>query len=57
MTTRIGELTKELVNKELQMFGKYQVDGKDIKYPLEWWGNMSHYFQLMFSLPLKSLKL
>jgi hypothetical protein len=36
MTTKTGELTKELVNKELEMFWKYQVDAKDIKYPLEW---------------------
>jgi hypothetical protein len=28
MTTKINELTKGLVNKELQMFWKYQVDAK-----------------------------
>jgi hypothetical protein len=29
--------TKEVVNKELQMFKRFQVDVKDIKCPLEWW--------------------
>jgi hypothetical protein len=29
--------TKEVVNKELQMFMRFQVDVKDIKCPLEWW--------------------
>jgi hypothetical protein len=38
MSTRTNEPTKELVNKELQMFRKFQVHVKNIKCPLEWWG-------------------
>jgi hypothetical protein len=33
----MNELTKEVVNKELLMFRRFQVDVKDIKCPLEWW--------------------
>ncbi len=32
-----NEPTKEEVNKELQMFKRFQVDVKNIKCPLEWW--------------------
>jgi hypothetical protein len=35
MSTRTNESTKELVNKELQMFRKFQVHVNDIKCPLE----------------------
>jgi len=28
---------KELVNQELLIFPKYQMDAKNIKCPLEWW--------------------
>jgi len=35
MSTRTNESTKELVNKELQMFRKFQVHVKDVKCPLE----------------------
>jgi hypothetical protein len=41
MSTKTNEPTKELVNKELQMFKKYHMDVKNIKCFLEWWGNMS----------------
>jgi hypothetical protein len=37
MFARTSELAKEMVNKELQMFRKFQMDVKDIKCPLEWW--------------------
>jgi hypothetical protein len=57
MTIRTSELTKELVNKELQMFWKYQVDAKDIKCPLEWWGKHESLFSIEVFLALKSLKL
>jgi len=57
MTIGTIELAKELVNRELQMFWKYQVNTKDIKHLMEWWGNMSPYFQLLFSLLIKSLGL
>ncbi len=35
MIISTNELAKELVYKELQMFWKYQIDGKGIKYLLE----------------------
>jgi hypothetical protein len=35
MFTRTNESTKESVNKELQMFKKFQVHVKDVKCPLE----------------------
>jgi hypothetical protein len=35
MIIETNELAKELVYKELQMFWRYQIDGKGIKYLLE----------------------
>jgi hypothetical protein len=32
-----SEPIKELVKKELRIFRKYQLDVKDIKFPLQWW--------------------
>jgi hypothetical protein len=37
MPFRTNEPTKEVVNKELLMFRRFQVDFKEIKCPLEWW--------------------
>ncbi len=37
MIASISEPTTELVNKELLIFKRYQVDVKDIKCPLQWW--------------------
>ncbi len=37
MFARTSEPTKEVVNKELQMFRKFQMNVKDIKWLLEWW--------------------
>ncbi len=37
MFVEISEPTKEVVNKELQMFKKFQVNVKDIKCLLKWW--------------------
>jgi len=37
MVTNINELAKELVNQELLIFHRYQVDAKDINCLLEWW--------------------
>jgi hypothetical protein len=34
MTTSINEPMKELVNRELSIFKRFQVDPKDIKCPL-----------------------
>jgi hypothetical protein len=36
-TTSTSEPTKELVNRELLIFKKYQLDVEDIKCPLQWW--------------------
>jgi hypothetical protein len=35
MIIETNELAKELLYKELQMFWRYQIDGKGIKYLLE----------------------
>jgi hypothetical protein len=37
-TTSTSEPSKELVTKELLIFKHYQVDPKNIKCPLQWWG-------------------
>ncbi len=42
----MSELSKEVVNKELLMFRRFQVDVKDIKCLLEWW--VKHVF--LFSI-------
>jgi hypothetical protein len=44
MSTRTNEITKEVVNKELLMFKRFQVDVKDIKCPLEWWAKHESLF-------------
>ncbi len=37
MFVRTSEPMKELMNTELHIFGRFQMDVKDIKCPLEWW--------------------
>jgi hypothetical protein len=37
MTTNTIEPVIELVNKELLIFKRFQVDPKEIKCPLQWW--------------------
>jgi len=37
MMVTTNKLAKELVNQELLIFCKYQLDAKNIKCPLEWW--------------------
>ncbi len=44
MIIESNELAKELVYKELQMFWRYQIDGKGIKYLLERWGKHEYLF-------------
>jgi hypothetical protein len=46
MVVRTNEPMKELINKGFYMFGKFQMDVKDIKCPLEWWGKHECFFQL-----------
>jgi len=48
-TTSTSEPSKELVTMELLIFRHYQVDPKDIKCPLRWWGKHDPCFlQLVF---------
>ncbi len=44
MFIRTNKPTKEVVNKELQMFKRFQVDVKDIKCPLKWWAKHESIF-------------
>jgi hypothetical protein len=37
MIIGISELLEEFLNRDLQMFQRYQVNAKDIKCLLEWW--------------------
>jgi hypothetical protein len=47
MVASINEPTKELINQELLLFLKYQVDEKDIKCPLEWCRKHETMFQML----------
>jgi hypothetical protein len=44
MTTSTSEPTMELVNRELLIFKRYQMDVKDIKCPLQWWEKHENMF-------------
>jgi hypothetical protein len=44
MCVGIGEPTKEVLNKELLMFIKFQLNVKEIKCPLEWWAKNKSLF-------------
>jgi hypothetical protein len=46
MIARTSELAN-LATKELQMFWRYQVDAKDIKCLLEWWGKYDSFFPIV----------
>ncbi len=37
MNASKSEPTKELINRELLIFRRYQVNVKEINYPLQWW--------------------
>jgi hypothetical protein len=47
MSIGTNELTKEVVNKELLMFRRFQMDVKDIKCPLEWWAKHESLFPIV----------
>ncbi len=47
MSASINEPTKDMVNKELMMFKRFQVDVKDIKCPLEWWAKHKSFFSIV----------
>jgi hypothetical protein len=47
MFARTIEPTKEVVNKELLMFRRFQMDVKDIKCLLEWWAKHEFLFPTM----------
>ncbi len=44
MFVEISEPTKEVVNKELQMFKRFQVNVKDVKCLLKWWEKLESLF-------------
>jgi hypothetical protein len=43
----MSEVSEEVVNKELLMFRRFQVDVKDIKCPLEWWAKHEFLFLIV----------
>jgi hypothetical protein len=47
MSIGTNEPTKEVVNKELLMFKRFQVDVKDIKCPLKWWAKHESLFPIV----------
>jgi len=47
MFVKTSEPTKELMNKELHMFGRFQMHVKDIKRPLDWWGKHECVFSIV----------
>jgi hypothetical protein len=44
MIANTTDPTTKLVNKELLIFRRYQVDVKDIKCPLHWWEKHENMF-------------
>jgi hypothetical protein len=50
MSTATNEPTKEVVNKELMMFKRFQVDVKDIKCLLDWWVKHKSFFPIVVFL-------
>jgi len=49
MTTNTNKFAKELVKREFLIFRWYQMDLKDMKCCLQWWGNMSNVSYYWFS--------
>jgi hypothetical protein len=47
MTTNINEPMKELVDRELLIFKRFQMDVKDIKYPFRWWEKHEFMFPII----------
>jgi hypothetical protein len=47
MFVEMNEPTKEVVNKELLMFRRFQVHVKDIKCPLKWWAKHESLFPIV----------
>jgi hypothetical protein len=47
MSIRTSELPKEVMNKELLIFKRFQVDVKNIKCPLKWWAKHESLFPTM----------
>lgn len=50
MIAKTSEPIKELVKRESLMFQRYQVDAKDIKCLLEWWGKHEFLFSIVIFL-------
>jgi hypothetical protein len=55
MSIGTNEPTKKVVNKELLMFRRFQVDVKDIKCPLEWWAKHGSLFPIVTFLACRIL--
>ncbi len=47
MSMGTSEPTKEVVNKELFMFRKFQLHATNIKCPLEWWAKHESLFPIV----------
>jgi len=47
MSAKTSEPTKEVVNKELLMFKRFQMDVKNIKCPLKWWAKHKSLFPIV----------
>jgi len=47
MSTKTSEPTKEVMNKELLMFRRFQMDVKNIKCPLKWWAKHKSLFSIV----------
>jgi hypothetical protein len=47
MTVSTSELVMELVNRELLIFKRFQMDPKEIKWPLQWWQKHESMFPIV----------
>ncbi len=57
MTTNTNEPTKEVVNLELLILQRFQMDAKNIKCPSEWWENHESMFLTIGFLACQILKI
>jgi hypothetical protein len=56
MTTNTNEPTKEVVNLELLIFKRFQMDVKNIKCPFEWWEKHESMFPTIGFLACQNLR-
>jgi hypothetical protein len=55
MTTNTNEPTKEVVNLELLIFKRFQMNVKNIKCPFEWWEKHESMFPTIEFLACQNL--